>query len=184
MIYSNLQALQDNLLSGTTTCESTVQAYLEKIEVSKHLNIYVEVFDQGALDIAKALDQKIKSSPDQLGKLFGLVVSIKDVLCYEGHEVTAGSKILGSFKSSYSATAVQRLLDEDAIIIGRTNCDEFAMGSSNENSAFGNTLNAADITKVPGGSSGASAVAVQADLCLVSLGVVTLLSAIPFPPCR
>ncbi len=105
-----------------------------------------------------------------MGKLFGLVISIKDVICYRGHSVTAGSKILQGFQSLYSSTAVERLLEEDAIIIGRVNCDEFAMGSTTENSFYGPTRNAADATKIPGGSSGGSAVAVQADTCLVSLG--------------
>ena len=97
-------------------------------------------------------------------------MGIKDVLCYKGHTVTAGSKILKGFHSIYNATAIERLLQEDAIIIGNLNCDEFAMGSSNENSAYGNVLNALDETRVPGGSSGGSAVAVQAGLCMVSLG--------------
>jgi aspartyl-tRNA(Asn)/glutamyl-tRNA(Gln) amidotransferase subunit A len=99
-----------------------------------------------------------------------VVIAIKDVLCYNGHNVTAASKILEGFESIYTGTAVQRLLDEDAIIIGTCNCDEFAMGSTNENSAYGKVFNALDQTKVPGGSSGGSAVAVQAGLCMVSLG--------------
>lgn len=99
-----------------------------------------------------------------------MVIGIKDVLCYKGHTVTAASKILKDYTAIYNATAIQRLLDEDAIIIGNLNCDEFAMGSSNENSSYGNVLNALDETRVPGGSSGGSAVAVQADLCMVSLG--------------
>jgi aspartyl-tRNA(Asn)/glutamyl-tRNA(Gln) amidotransferase subunit A len=105
-----------------------------------------------------------------LGKLHGVVVGIKDVLCYNGHKVTAASKILENYTAVYSATAVQRLLDEGAIIIGRQNCDEFAMGSSNENSAFGPVKNALDNDRVPGGSSGGSAVAIQANLCMISLG--------------
>ena len=156
--------------SGATSCESIVRTYLKNIEASKQLNIYIEVFERGALEIAKLLDHKIQSSPDKLGKLFGLVVSIKDVLCYEGHEVTAGSKILGGFKSSYSATAIERLLAEDAIIIGRTNCDEFAMGSANENSHYGPTINGAGENRIPGGSSGGSAVSVQMDTCMLALG--------------
>jgi aspartyl-tRNA(Asn)/glutamyl-tRNA(Gln) amidotransferase subunit A len=99
-----------------------------------------------------------------------MVIGLKDVLCYQDHNLQASSKILNGFVSQFTATAVQRLLDEDAIIIGRQNCDEFAMGSSNENSAFGPVLNEADNTRVPGGSSGGSAVAVQADMCLASLG--------------
>jgi len=170
LIHKNLQQLQAELKSGTTSCKAVVATYLEEIKATAHLNIYVEVFGEEAIQAALALDRKIQTTPDRLGKLFGLVVSIKDVLCYEGHEVTAGSKILGGFKSSYSATAVQRLLDEDAIIIGRTNCDEFAMGSSNENSFYGPTINGAGENRIPGGSSGASAVSVQMDTCMVALG--------------
>ena len=124
-----------------------------------------------ALQAAKLIDTKIKNNT--AGKLAGAVIAIKDVLCYKNHSVTCSSKILGGFESLYTATAVQKLIDEDAIIIGRTNCDEFAMGSSNENSFYGNVLNDLDNTKVPGGSSGGSAVAVQADLCLASLGTDT-----------
>ena len=102
-----------------------------------------------------------------------MVIALKDVLCYKDHTVRAGSKILNPFTSLYSATAVQRLLHADAIIIGRTNCDEFAMGSSNENCAYGPVLNGLDVTRVPGGSSGGSAVAVQMDMCLASLGTDT-----------
>ena len=104
------------------------------------------------------------------GKLAGLVIALKDNICYKGHKVSASSKILAGFTSIYSATVTERLLKEDAIIIGRCNCDEFAMGSSNENSAFGNVLNAIDNKHVPGGSSGGSAVAVQAGLCHAALG--------------
>jgi aspartyl-tRNA(Asn)/glutamyl-tRNA(Gln) amidotransferase subunit A len=95
---------------------------------------------------------------------------LKDVLSFRGHKVSSSSKILQGFESIYSATVVQRLLDEDAIFIGRTNCDEFAMGASNENSAFGPVLNAADPSRVPGGSSGGSAVAVQANMAHAALG--------------
>jgi aspartyl-tRNA(Asn)/glutamyl-tRNA(Gln) amidotransferase subunit A len=102
--------------------------------------------------------------------MHGVVVAIKDVICYKGHQVTAASRILENFTSIYNATVVEKLLAEGAIIIGRNNCDEFAMGSSNENSAYGPVKNAADNTKVPGGSSGGSAVAVQANMCMVSLG--------------
>lgn len=134
-----------------------------------HLNAFVEVFNQEAIDIARQLDQK-KSSGQPLGKLFGVVIGIKDVICYKGHHVTAASRILKGFTSLYSATAVERLLAEDAIIIGSLNCDEFAMGSSNEHSTYGRVLNAMDQSRVPGGSSGGSSVAVQAGLCMVSLG--------------
>jgi aspartyl-tRNA(Asn)/glutamyl-tRNA(Gln) amidotransferase subunit A len=99
-----------------------------------------------------------------------MVIGLKDNICYKDHKVSAASKILEGFTSIYSSTVVERLLAEDAIIIGRLNCDEFAMGASNENSAFGPVLNYADNTRVSGGSSGGAAVAVQADMCLASLG--------------
>ncbi len=100
----------------------------------------------------------------------GVIVGIKDNICYKGHKVSCSSKILEGFESLYSATVVERLLAEDAIIIGRLNCDEFAMGSSNENSAYGNVLNPLNEKCVPGGSSGGAAAAVAADLCHVTLG--------------
>ena len=105
-----------------------------------------------------------------MGRLHGVVIGLKDVICYKDHPVSAASKTLQNFISIYSATAVDRLIKEDAIIIGHQNCDEFAMGSTNENSVYGNVLNAIDNTRVPGGSSGGPAVAVQADLCMISLG--------------
>lgn len=171
--YTSLSQVQEKLKSGETSCEELVNYYLEQIENSNELNIYVEVFAEEALKKAKALDQKLQAGSEKLGRLHGLVLSIKDVLCYEGHQVTAGSKILSGFESLFSATAIQRIVDEDAIIIGRVNCDEFAMGSTTENSYYGPSRNAADPTRVPGGSSGGSAVAVQADTCLVSLGTDT-----------
>ena len=130
--------------------------------------MFLSVFEEEALGRASVVDKKI--SENKAGKLAGLVVGIKDVLAYQDHPLQASSKILDGFTSQFTATAVQRLLDEDAIIIGRQNCDEFAMGSSNENSAFGPVLHAIDPTRVPGGSSGGSAVGVMADLCHVSLG--------------
>ena len=146
-----------------------VNAYLQKIEANKHLNAFLEVFGVEALERAKELDDNRKAGK-AVGKLHGVVVGLKDVICYKNHRVSAASKILEGFESIYSATVTERLLAEDAIIIGRQNCDEFAMGSSNENSAFGNVLNAKDNTRVPGGSSGGSAVSVQAGLCMISLG--------------
>jgi aspartyl-tRNA(Asn)/glutamyl-tRNA(Gln) amidotransferase subunit A len=126
------------------------------------------VYDIEALNRATEIDLKLKNG--SAGKLAGLVIGVKDVLAYKDHPLQGGSKILNGFISQYNATAIQRLLNEDAIIIGRQNCDEFAMGSSNENSAFGPVLNDIDNSRVPGGSSGGSAVAVMADMCQVSLG--------------
>ena len=168
-MYTNIPAYHQQLLTGTTTCVATVTQYLQQIEKYKHLNAFTEVYEAEALEKAAILDANLKEGKIK-GKLYGVVIAIKDVLCYKDHKVTAASKILDGFVSVYNATAIQRLLDEDAIIIGCCNCDEFAMGSTNENSFYGNVLNALDETKAPGGSSGGSAVAVQADMCMISLG--------------
>jgi aspartyl-tRNA(Asn)/glutamyl-tRNA(Gln) amidotransferase subunit A len=168
-LYKDIQQYHLDLTRNKISCEDAVQYYLQQINANKKLNAFTEVFADEALSQARLLDEKRKSR-EPLKKLHGVVIAIKDVICYKDHRVTASSKILEGFKSLYSATAVQRLLDEDAIIIGACNCDEFAMGSSNENSAYGNVLNALDHSKVPGGSSGGSAVAVQAGMCMASLG--------------
>ena len=127
------------------------------------------MYEDEALGRARALDKK-RTSGTPIGKLHGVVVALKDVIAHEGHLLTAASKILAGFTSIYNATVVEKLLAEEAIIIGRSNCDEFAMGSTNENSAYGKVLNARCASRVPGGSSGGSAVAVQAGLAMVSLG--------------
>ncbi|MEM6772224.1 MAG: amidase family protein, partial [Bacteroidota bacterium] len=168
----SIKATQSALAAGRLTTVALVQHYLDRIAVTKELNVYVEVFAEEAVREASRQDLA-RTQGAKLGKLAGVVISLKDVLCYAGHGVSAGSKILQSFVSPYTATAVQRLLDEDAIIIGRTNCDEFAMGSGNENSHYGPTRNAADPSRVPGGSSGGAAVSVQAGTCLLALGSST-----------
>jgi aspartyl-tRNA(Asn)/glutamyl-tRNA(Gln) amidotransferase subunit A len=167
--FSTILQYQHELLQNSTSCVNAVTHYLQQIEQCKRLNAFTEVYAEEALNKAKQLDDK-RINGEPLKKLHGVIIAIKDVISYEGHTVTAASKILTGFTSVYSATAVQRLLDEDAIIIGCCNCDEFAMGSTNENSVYGKVLNALDETKVPGGSSGGSAVAVQAGLCMMSLG--------------
>lgn len=167
-VYTSFQEIREDLKAGTLTCKELVRHYLKNIEQQKHLNAFIEVYEDEALKQAEAVDAKLKNGT--AGKLAGMVVGLKDVLCHKGHGLQASSKILDQFISQFNGTAVERLLNEDAIVIGRQSCDEFAMGSSNENSAFGPVLNAADPTRVPGGSSGASAVAVQADMCLASLG--------------
>lgn len=166
--YSSFRDIRNDLQAGAITCGDLVKQYLSNIGEKAHLNVFLSVFEQEALTRAATIDQKIREN--SAGRLAGLVVGIKDVLAYKDHPLQAASRILDGFVSQYTATAVQRLLDEDAIIIGRQNCDEFAMGSSNENSAFGPVLHATDPTRVPGGSSGGSAVGVMADLCHVSLG--------------
>ena len=165
-MYDSLAYVQNEIAIGNLSCVTLVRYFLKNIEDKKELNAFLEVFNEEAIQRAISLDQKKENK----GKLFGLVVAIKDNICYKDHKVSAASKILNGFVSIYSSTLVERLLAEDAIIIGRTNCDEFAMGSSNENSAFGNVLNDADATRVSGGSSGGSAVAVQAKLCMASFG--------------
>lgn len=166
--FSSLQEVQNALAVQSISCRQLVEYYLENIEKKKHLNAFLEVYSQEALEKANAIDEKLKNG--NAGRLAGMVIGLKDNICYQGHHVSASSKILSGFESLYSATATEKLLAQDAIIIGRLNCDEFAMGASNENSAFGPVLNDADNSKVPGGSSGGSAVAVQADLCLAALG--------------
>lgn len=163
--FTSINEYHQQLQSGSTTCVEAVQYYLTQIEKSGHLNAYVNVFAEQALERAAMLDAAPFS-----GKLFGVVFSIKDVICYKNHSVTASSAILKDFTSLYSATAVQNLLDAGAIIIGVTGCDEFAMGSTNENSVYGPVLNAADNNRIPGGSSGGAAVAVQSGTCMVALG--------------
>ncbi|MCW3461837.1 Asp-tRNA(Asn)/Glu-tRNA(Gln) amidotransferase subunit GatA [Chitinophaga nivalis] len=167
--FSSIITFHKALYAGSTSCTEKVRYYLNRIAQLKHLNAFLEVFEEEALEKARELDERIKNG-QPVGALAGVVVGIKDVICYKGHNINAASHILEGFTSLFSATAVERLLAADAIIIGNLNCDEFAMGSTNENSAFGPTLNALDNSRVPGGSSGGSAVAVQADLCQVSLG--------------
>lgn len=165
-MYKTLREIQTALSAGQTSLRDLVSGYLANIESNRHLNAFLEVYGEEAM--ARAIELDTKSTAR--GRLYGMVIAIKDNICYKGHKVSAGSRILEGFESIYSATVVERLLAEDAIIIGRLNCDEFAMGSSNENSAYGPVLNALDNTRVPGGSSGGSAVAVQADMCLATLG--------------
>ncbi|MBZ4190853.1 Asp-tRNA(Asn)/Glu-tRNA(Gln) amidotransferase subunit GatA [Niabella beijingensis] len=164
--FISIARYQTQLLNGETTCKATVAHYLEKIEAHQHLNAFIEVYAAEALQRAEELDAM--TAPQ--GKLHGVIVALKDVICHKDHAVTAASKILEGFTAVFSATAVERLLEAGAIIIGRVNCDEFAMGSTNEHSVYGKVLNAADETRIPGGSSGGSAVAVQAGLSMVSLG--------------
>lgn len=166
--YSRISAIREDLNAGRTSCVALVDYYLKNIESHGHLNAFLEVWDNEARARAIEIDARVKAGT--AGRLAGVVIALKDVLAFQGHKVSSSSKILQGFESIYNATVVQRLLDEDAIFIGRTNCDEFAMGASNENSAFGPVLNAADPSRVPGGSSGGSAVAVQAHMAHAALG--------------
>jgi len=167
--FPTLSALQASVKSGHHTVNQVVETCLGRIAADNdRLNIFNEVFESEALEWAQAIDRKMEAGA--AGKLAGLVIGIKDNICYKGHRVTASSKMLEGFESLYSATVVEHLLAEDAIIIGRLNCDEFAMGSSNEYSAYGPVRNPWDETCVPGGSSGGSAAAVAAGMCRAALG--------------
>ncbi len=166
-MYNSLAAIREALSSGTTVVSIT-RHFLGRIEEKKELNAFLEVFTDSALEQAARVDEKLKNGT--AGRLAGAVIGLKDNICYRNHRVSAASKILGGFESLFSATVVERLLAEDAVIIGRLNNDEFAMGSSNENSAFGPVKNPLNEKMVPGGSSGGSAAAVAAGLCTAALG--------------
>jgi aspartyl-tRNA(Asn)/glutamyl-tRNA(Gln) amidotransferase subunit A len=169
--YTSLSGIKSDIAAGKITVEKLVQGYLDNITANSHLNAFNEVFGEEALNRAKEIDARIKQGI--AGKLAGMVIGIKDNICYKGHKVSASSKILQNFTSVYSSTIVERLLAEDAIIIGRCNCDEFAMGAANETSFFGPVKNHADQNRVSGGSSGGSAVAVQANMCHAAIGTDT-----------
>ena len=156
------------LASGASSVSDLTRSALERARANAHLNIFLELFYESALAHATRVDERRRTG--DAGRLAGLTIALKDNLCYKGHKVSASSKILEGYVSPYSATVVQRLLKEDAVLIGRTNCDEFAMGSSNENSAFGPVGHPLDADKVPGGSSGGSAAAVAAGICHGALG--------------
>ena len=164
---SSFSEINQLLIQGQIDLVDICKYYIEKIEHSG-TNSFIEIFKDSALKKASEVNHKIKDKSQ--GALAGMIIGIKDNICYKDHEVTASSKMLKGFNSVFNATAVGRLLEEDAIIIGRLNCDEFAMGSSNENSFYGPVKHHLDETRVPGGSSGGSAVAVAEGLCMASLG--------------
>jgi aspartyl-tRNA(Asn)/glutamyl-tRNA(Gln) amidotransferase subunit A len=169
MQYRSIAAIRSHITQGNTTLHDVVCAYLEQIESrNDELNVFLEVYADEAKTAAKVIQDKILAGT--AGALAGAVIGIKDVLAYKDHSLQGGSYILDKFKSQFTATAIQRLIDADAIIIGRQNCDEFAMGSTNENPYYGPTKNGLDPSLVPGGSSGASAVAVQTGMCIASIG--------------
>jgi aspartyl-tRNA(Asn)/glutamyl-tRNA(Gln) amidotransferase subunit A len=156
---------------GEYTSRELVEEYLKVIkEKNKNLNAYLEVYED-VLRQADEADQKFKDGTAEL--LTGIPIAIKDNILFEGHTASAGSKILENYKASYDSFVIKKLRAAGAIIIGRTNMDEFAMGSSTQTSAYGVSRNPYDPTRVPGGSSGGSAIAVAADMALVSLGTET-----------
>ena len=168
MVFHSLKEVQSELSSKSITLNNVVSQYLQNIEARMNLNAFIEVWGDEALAQAELIQQKIDNGT--AGKLAGMVIAIKDNICYKNHKVSASSKILEGFESLYSATVVERILAEDAIIIGRLNCDEFAMGSSNETSYYGAVKNPLNENCVPGGSSGGASAAVAADFCLAALG--------------
>ncbi|MEE9288987.1 MAG: Asp-tRNA(Asn)/Glu-tRNA(Gln) amidotransferase subunit GatA [Bacteroidota bacterium] len=166
--YKTFDALRQDIASGATTCEKITEYYLQRIQEGKQLNAFLSVYSEKALQHARRVDKSLQNG--QAGALAGMVVAIKDQICIKDETVTCSSKILENFVSIYDATVIDRLQAADAILIGKTNMDEFGMGSSTENSAFLVTKNPIDLSRVPGGSSGGSAVAVAADMSTTALG--------------
>ncbi len=163
-----IDKLASHMRAGDFSCREVVDAYLENIEKNnKNLNVYLEIFDD-AQKIADGFDEKKRNKGANF--LFGVPLAVKDNMAIKGKISSCGSKMLENYHSVYDSTVVRKLKSAGAIFLGRTNMDEFAMGSSTESSAFGPTKNPIDITRVPGGSSGGSAAAVAADMALAALG--------------
>ena len=164
-----ISQITNGLKNKKFSCEDLVKYYFAKIESNKHKNAVLEVFED-ALDKAREFDQILVNGQNDLPKLFGVPIIIKDNILYKGKTSSCASKFLANHKAQYNSTVVQKLLDAGVIILGRANMDEFAMGGSCENSAFGACKNALDDSRVSGGSSGGSAVAVACDMCAFALG--------------
>src|SRR6266403_1609273 len=162
----NLADLRNDDFTSRQKVEFSVNA-AEKL--NETLNAFLQVDRSGALRRADEIDKNPQRSTQEL-TLRGVPLAIKDNICVRGLQTSCGSKILGDYHPPYNATVIERLLSEGAVVIGKTNCDEFAMGSSNENSAFGPVRNPWDLSRVPGGSSGGSAAAVAAGIVPVALG--------------
>jgi aspartyl-tRNA(Asn)/glutamyl-tRNA(Gln) amidotransferase subunit A len=168
-----LAELRAGILAGTTKASDLAASYYERIEkINPRLNAYLSLTKERALAQAARVDEAA-SKGEPLGVLAGIPVGIKDVLVMKGAPATAGSKILEGYRPPYDATAVTKLEAAGAVLLGKLNCDEFAMGSSNENSAYGPVRNPVDTERVPGGSSGGSAAAVAANLAVATLGTDT-----------
>jgi len=162
--------IRDHFIEGKRSATSIAQYYLDRIaKYDKQVGAFLSVFEKQALQRAHELDQK-RTSKKPLGKLAGIPIAIKDNILVKGEINTCASKFLTNYRSPYNATAIDLLLAEDAILIGKTNLDEFAMGSSTENSALQKTRNPWNLNCTPGGSSGGSAAAVAARLCPLALG--------------
>ncbi|ERK29475.1 Asp-tRNA(Asn)/Glu-tRNA(Gln) amidotransferase subunit GatA [Clostridium intestinale] len=162
--------IRESIIARRFTAVDVVTALFDRIkEVEPKVQAYITLCEEKALERAKEIDKKIAAG-EPVGRLAGVPIAIKDNICTDGTLTTCASKMLGDFVPPYDATVIKKLLKEDAIIIGKTNMDEFAMGSSTENSSFKTTKNPWDLTRVPGGSSGGSAAVVAAGLSPISLG--------------
>jgi aspartyl-tRNA(Asn)/glutamyl-tRNA(Gln) amidotransferase subunit A len=160
--------LRDRIAAGQIGSVEATRAVLERIErVDPTVGAYLSVFRDRAIQAAETVDRRIAAG-ESVGPLAGVPVAVKDVMCTSFGATTCGSRILENFHSPYDATAVRKLLAADAIIVGKTNMDEFAMGSSTENSGLKKTVNPWDTSRVPGGSSGGSAAAVAARMCFAA----------------
>ena len=173
MIHLTATELLERQTAGDVTAVALTQGFLDRIrQLDPQLKAFLAVDENGALEQARTIDAK-RIAGQPLGQLAGIPIAIKDVLCSKGKTTTAGSKMLRNFVPPYDATVVTRLRESDAVLIGKTNCDEFAMGSSTENSAYQVTRNPWDMNRIPGGSSGGSAAAVAASLAPIALGTDT-----------
>lgn len=169
MSFTNFSQIQQSIKSGDVSLSDIVQSYIDNIEEKNdEINAVISIDREGAFERAERIQKRIEDG--SAGKLAGMVIGVKDLICEKDKEVTCASNILSNFESVYDATVIERLRNEDAILLGRLNMDEFAMGSSTENSIYGPTKNPIDTSKVPGGSSGGSAAAVAAEFCTASLG--------------
>src|SRR3989304_3968698 len=163
-----IEKARKHLDDGDFLAVDLAQAYLDEIKKkNKDINAYLEVYED-VLEQAKSADTMIKKG--EASMLTGIPLALKDNILFKGHKVTASSKILADYKATYDATVIEKLKAQGAVILGRTNMDEFAMGSSTENSAFGVTKNPHDLKRVAGGSSGGAAAAVAMDGALFALG--------------
>jgi aspartyl-tRNA(Asn)/glutamyl-tRNA(Gln) amidotransferase subunit A len=170
-VENTIESLRARLSSGETTARDAVRASVDAAaRLNGELNAFLEIDREGAAARAAEIDERRAGQNSAARVLAGVPVAVKDNICVKGLQASCGSRILGAYHPPYTATAVERLIDAGAVVVAKTNCDEFAMGSSNENSAFGAVRNPWDTGRVPGGSSGGSAVAVAARVVPVALG--------------